>query len=444
MSLVSSTAFQPSPYVQYRSFVVMGVLASSGVLSIDENMLYQTLIAFKTALNSNPEEDASLVTSMIHFMARVLPGYESNSSYLPRLFWLTVALLQSTVSSLYEESANLLGIVVETMSKQGYFLNRRMSLVLLDAREDISVILTQLDAMMGVSFEAAFSFSLASIIFRAMRAPPLQPTAKRLLRNVIRIAAESLKLEATRGRGRTRLSLEMEPDGNMLYLDYEVMGYFLALLPFACTSASYRQLLRDAGITESWWPPLSPDSDSEDDDDDDGDDVGTPAIDPSIFHLEEGDTHTPLLIISFLFAILDCYQGNEHEKAFVFTLLVRLGEIYQDITATAVVHFLAAHRGEWLIGGLVEAPLARSDAVEVISTSAQALFEITMINPVWSTMTSPTVQGSLDEQRTTHWRALEELDMHILAAPWKFIPQSEAWKILKWIPTLLDGMTITP
>lgn len=442
MSLVSSTAFQLSPYVQYRSFVVMGVLASSGVLSIDENMLYQTLIAFKTALQSGPDDDPLLVMSMIHFLTRVLPGFESNSSYLPRLFWLTLALLQSTFSSLYEESANLLGIIVETMSKQGYFLNRRMSLVLLDAREDISVILTQLDAMMGVSFDAAFSFSLASIIFRAMRSPALQPTAKRLLRNVIKIATESLKLEATRGRGRARLGLELASDGNMLYLDYEVMGYFLALLPFACTSSSYRELLRDAGITESWWPPLSPNSISEDNDEDD--DGSTPAVDPSIFHLEEGDNHTPLLIISFLFAISDCYQGTEPEKAFIFALLVRLGEMYPDITAAAVVHFLAApHRGEWLIGGLVEAPPARSDAVEVISSSAQALFRITMANSVWSTMLLPTVQGSLDEQRTSHWRALEELDMHILAAHWKVIPKSEAWKILQWIPALLDGVTIT-
>lgn len=442
MSLVSSTAFQVSPYVQYRSFIVMGVLAASGVLSIDENMLYQTLIAFKTALQSGQDEDPLLVMSMIHFMAGVLPGFQSNSNYLPRLFWLTIALLQSTLSSLYEESAKLLGVIVETMSKQGYFAERRMSLVLLDAREDISFISSQLDTMMGVSFDAAFSFSLASIIFRAMRSPALQPTAKKLLKIVIKVAAESLRLEANKGKGRARPNYEMASDGAMLYLDYEVMGYFLALSPFACTSFSYRELLRDAGITESWWPPLNPISGSEEDDEEDG----TPLIDPSIFHLEHGDDHTPLLIISFLFAISDCYQGTEREKAFIFALLARMGEMYPDITAAAVVHFLAApHRSEWLINALTEAPPTRSDAAAVIASSVQTLFRIAMAKPVWETMSVPTAQTSpstMEEQRTNHWKALEELDMHILAAHWKVLSRSEAWGILRWIPSLLDGVTI--
>ncbi|GJJ07052.1 hypothetical protein Clacol_001251 [Clathrus columnatus] len=437
MSLVSSTAFQPSPYVQYRSFIVMGVLASSGVLSIDENLLYQTLSAFKKA---SQEDDASLVRSMLHFMTRVLPGFESNSPYLPRLFWLTVGLLQSTYSSLYEESAMLLEVVVETLSKQGYFKEKRMSLVLLDARDDISVISTQLDTVMGVSFDAAFSVSLASIVFRGMRSPALQPSAKRLLRTMLRIAAESLRLEATRGNdGPMSSEFETTSDGNMLYLDYEVMGYFLTLLPFAWTSSSYRELLRDAGITEIWWPALTPISENENDEEDDS----TPLVDPSIFHLEPSDNHTPLLIISLLFAMLDCYQGSEPEKAFIFLLLARMGDIYPDITATAVVHFLSTQRADWLINSLTETTPTRSDAAAAISSSVQTLFRIAMANPVWGpTMTAAVQTGNaLDEHQTNHWRALEELDMHSLAMPWKVISRSEARKILQWIPALLVGVT---
>jgi len=40
--------------------------------------------------------------------------------------------------------------------------------------------------------------------------------------------------------------------------------------------------------------------------------------------------------------------------------------------------------------------------------------------------------------KTPHAQALLELNMRALSAPFQFLSKSEAWKILKWIPELLN------
>ena len=182
MSLVTATAFQVCPYVQYRAFVVLGLLASS---EVDDDLLYQMLVAFKNALAMSAENDPAAVMSMLRCIARVIPCLGPDSRYLPQVFWLAVALLQSTYLPLYKEAARLLEVILEALAGQGFFKDRRMSGVLLDARTQLSDITTQLDGIMGLSFDAAFSFSLASVIFRGVRPPALRPIARALLKTEI-------------------------------------------------------------------------------------------------------------------------------------------------------------------------------------------------------------------------------------------------------------------
>jgi neurofibromin 1 len=292
-------------------------------LDIDDDIFYQILVAFKGALQSSEEQDSAAVMSILRCITRVIPGLKDDSRYLPHIFWLAVALLQSTYLPFYEEAAQLLEATLETLARQGFFEGYRMSSVLLDARASLLDITNQLDNKMGLSFDAGFSFSLASILFRGVRPPSLQPVARKVLRTILRISAEASASCKTSRR-------ENGQNNSIPPLDPDILGYFLALLPFACTQAAYRQLLRDACVSSRWWP--SPDQD--------GEETSAPTVNAELFGFSSDDPSTPLLVISFVFAMLDSYPGSEQEKGFLFNVLGRLAIVYPDPCSIAVVHFL--------------------------------------------------------------------------------------------------------
>jgi hypothetical protein len=147
-----------------------------------------------------------------------------------------------------------------------------------------------------------------------------------LLKTVLRIAAES-----------SAEQMEIDSDAIPVPLDHDVLGYFLALLPFASTSASYRELLKEARVATRWWPPLP----SEEEGEDDG---AVPIVSIELFGFSPEDRSTPLLVVSFLFAMLNSYQGSEKEKEFLFGLLSQLALVYPDLCASAVVHYLTNPR----------------------------------------------------------------------------------------------------
>ncbi|KAF8524568.1 hypothetical protein BU17DRAFT_84597 [Hysterangium stoloniferum] len=422
MGLITSTAFQICPYIQYRAFAVLGLLSTSGVLDIDDDLFYQIIVAFKTALLSSEDQDAAAVMSMLRCIARVIPGLGEDSRYSPHLFWLAVALLQSSYLPLYEEAARLLEVTLETLARQGYFEGCRMSSVLLDARVPLLDITTQLDGMMGLSFDTAFSFSLAAIIFRGVRPPSLQPIARKLLRTVLRISAEAAASYKASHK-------ENGASSALTPLDPDIIGYFLALLPFSHTQASYRELLRDAGVSSQWYPSSLCDQDGEEV-------ASVPTVGTELFGISPDDTTTPLLVTSFVFAMLDSYQGSEQEKGFLFNVLAQLAVVYPDISSRAVVHYLSDPRFEWLLNSFTDTFTASPDT----ASSVQALFRITMSSQAWKAIAEPTITMTPSDEKvkTPHYHALEELDMHSLSAYWQFLNKVEAWKILKWIPQLVD------
>jgi hypothetical protein len=91
MSLVTSTAFQQSPAVQTRSFVVLAALA---VRQVDDDFLYQILVALRTALSKANETNTIVIVSMLRCLCRIVPAIAETSRYVCSLFWLAVALLQ--------------------------------------------------------------------------------------------------------------------------------------------------------------------------------------------------------------------------------------------------------------------------------------------------------------------------------------------------------------
>src|SRR6202044_4201076 len=161
MGLVTSMAFQHSPAIQSRAFIVLGTLAT---LDVDDDFMYQMLVAFKTALAQSSETDTTSVLSMLRCIYKVVPALSPSSKYCTQLFWLAVALLQSSHVAFYVQAADLLRQTLEVLQAHNAFRDSSVADVLLESRMHLDETLGQLDQILGLSFDTSFSFSLASII----------------------------------------------------------------------------------------------------------------------------------------------------------------------------------------------------------------------------------------------------------------------------------------
>ena len=310
MSLITSSAFQLSPAVQSRAFVALGVLATSDV---DDDLLYQMLVAFKTALSQANETDTTSVVSMLRCITNVVPATNGNSRYLSQLFWLAVALLQSSHMSLYVEAIRLLRVTVENMEDHGLFAERGVKVTLLEGRVPLEEIACQLDHLLGLSFESSFSFALAATIFKGVRHSALREAAEGALRSLLNITVRACG------------DVDHADEGAGAPLCQEVLGYVLALLPMSTRVRGYRRLLEEADADASW---LAEDTVLNGDDDD------------AVVRLPFGllgyaDSNTALLVTSFVTAMLATAQGDDTESAILYQILSDVADAWPEVIGMA-------------------------------------------------------------------------------------------------------------
>lgn len=315
MSLLTATAFQLSRSIQPRAFIVLGTLASSDV---DDDLLYQMLVALQGAMQRADESDTHCIVSMLHCICNVVPVLPSNSRYLGPLFWLAVALLQSSHAAFYKEANSLLCACLTTLHKQGALREKGFTSSLLDARNALEDISIQLDQILSIAFDSDFSFSLAAVIFKGIRRSQLRESAVQALKCLLKIAAASS--EPVSRVGATDATVHPE-----------TLGYFLALLSVSTTPQSYRQLLEVAGVGPSWLPSKETSTRSEDEDDQ------VPRVPFDI--LGVADPNTALLTISFIGTMLSTAQGDDSESQILFSLLSDATSSYSEIVSLLYVSF---------------------------------------------------------------------------------------------------------
>ena len=310
MGLVTATAFQQSPVIQTRSFVALGALAVS---QVDDDLLYQVLVAFRRAVGKANESNTAPIASMLRCMCKIIPAIDT-SRYIGVLFWLAVALLQGTHASYYAEASSLLQVTLKTMEEQGLFKHNSVQNVLLEAREPLESVTSQLDDMLRLSFETSFTFSLAAIIFKGLRHSTLKGSAEAALRTLLQVTV------ATRD---PNVSLDLMTD--------ETLGYFVALLPVSATPKTFRQLLKESklDIVRSVEVAIP-------DDDDDG---CAPCLTADLLNIH--DSTTALLVASFVESMLSTAQGDDAEAEILYGLLSSLSVLYPDtISMTCVIIIL--------------------------------------------------------------------------------------------------------
>ncbi|KAG0709913.1 hypothetical protein DFH29DRAFT_1012634 [Suillus ampliporus] len=401
MSLATSTAFQLPAAIQCRAFLVLGTLATSDV---DDDLVYQMLVAFKTALGQSTESDTMAVVCMLRCICKVVPSLTEGSRYLCQIFWLAVALLQSSYTAFYPDAAELMRATVETLEKHGAFVGSSIPNVLLDGRVSLEDTVCQLDHLLCLSFDSSFSFTLAAIIFKGVRHNHLKSSAERVLRSLLSVTA--------------RCDTQTE-DAPASGLCPDALGYFIALLPFSTTHESYVQLLQDCK-GEEFLP--APNSSHEND--------LVPRV--SIDLLSLTDSTPALLTVSFASTMLTTAQGDDAETEILYNLLADIGASHPD--SVSMIYDTLQDRIKDAFANSSNAAIIR--AVTSIFRNAQDSLRLGSMHSM-----SASTLSAVDECNSAQSlkQKLEELGMDGLTTSFQFLaPNRSHWsKIAAWISDLV-------
>ncbi|KAG6854444.1 hypothetical protein C0991_006523 [Blastosporella zonata] len=405
MSLITSTAFQVSPAVQTRAFIALGALATA---EVDDDFLYQILVAFNSALAKVTDSTLSVV-SMLRCMCKVVPALPRDSRYICLLFWLAVALLQASHPGFYVEASHLLGVTLENIEQRGMFQSESVSSFLLKARAPLEETTSQLDGMIGMSFESSFSFSLASIIFKGMRQRGLKFAAEGVLRTLLQVTV------------RTEMN-DGIPDGFRDSISPDALGYFLALLPSFTRPTEYRELLKDCRIDDAWLADAGLNVEDEE--------GGTLRISPTF--LDINDSNTALLVTTFVGTMLCTAQGDDAETEILFALLSDI-VVYFPQTVSLVYDSLQDR---------IKDVLANASHPSIIR-SVSTIFRVSVQDQARQTALrgSTSTLGTVDEPQgpgQKHLNALDDLGMQGLANNLTFLRGSHATTMINWIPGLVS------
>ncbi|KAI8078349.1 hypothetical protein BDF21DRAFT_43098 [Thamnidium elegans] len=307
MSLVASTAFQFNPAIQPQAFVVLGCL---GREEVDDDLLYQILVALRGALAIFNENDPNLVLSIMMCLKNIVESLPSDSRYLLPLFWIAIALVEINNGPTFPMAVGLLLAILRALDADEYFAGDRMVDVLLAAREPMADVARKLDQLCGVNFDSHFSFAIASIFLKGVR-----------YSNAKEIIFQGLT---------TFLDIESKHADNTSTFDSQNLGYLAGLLPIAVKNDALREVLRLAGLTE-------PDFDLVDDDDDRAENFKSNFYDGVFDRLDIADETTALLMVSMLATQLQMVDST-NEKLFLYGLLaeaaISMPEVFSIVYET--------------------------------------------------------------------------------------------------------------
>ncbi|ORX55545.1 hypothetical protein DM01DRAFT_1366815 [Hesseltinella vesiculosa] len=327
MSLITSTAFQFNPAIQPRAFVALGCLSTD---EVDDDLVYQILVALRGALAIFNETDANLIISIMMCLSNIIDHMPSSSRYLRPLFWLALAMVQMNHPPTFGPAVRFLQSVLRALDSHKVFDNQSMASVLLQEREPLADICRELDNANDVSFDTHFSFAIAGILFRGLQA--------------VQISSLNGRTGGSGGAGATTSSggasvMGADPDSDresvyqcltlfleidckrsleqQLLVEAKSLGYLASLLPLAARNNALRELLGLAGINEVDLDNIDLDTKHPANQDFTGALTGQVRLFDT---LEIPDNTTALLLVSFLVNLLNTTE-NEYERLFLYRIL---------------------------------------------------------------------------------------------------------------------------
>ncbi|CAI2171919.1 2043_t:CDS:2 [Funneliformis geosporum] len=294
MGLVASTAFQYNPAVQPRAFVTLGCLARN---EVDDDLLYQILVALRGALSNFTENDCSLIISIVMCLTNIVENLPADCRYLQSLFWLAMALVQISHIPVFPSAINLLNVVLKALDVHNFFANEDIATVLLKARVPLESIAKSMDREAGVNYEH-FSFAVSAILLKGLKNPVTKTGTKDVLNAFLDIASKGVG------------------DHSNNTINYRMLGYLAALLPVSAKNADMKELLWLCGIVDS---------------EVDNSELGTTYY--KIFEkLDIPDNKTALLLISLMVAMLQTAE-HEPERLFLYGFLAEAASALPQVFA---------------------------------------------------------------------------------------------------------------
>ncbi|ORX39325.1 putative ras GTPase activator [Kockovaella imperatae] len=279
MSLVASTCFQHNPATQPQAITVLGCLASDDV---DDDLVYQILVALGSTLSHLTENDDKLVTSMLRCLARIIPGLSSGSRYPLSLFWIAIGVLQLGHVPLFDPALELLLSALSTMSEAASACP--ITELLMQGRYGGEEAARRLDQFSGISFTTDVSFSLVAVIFKGIRHPSTRKLTVEAMMSLLRLAS-AFQIQEAKG-----------------LINENGVPFFMALYPvLSCSSGDIKALWQAAKVDQ----PASSEP-------------GDIAV---LDLLSLPNNSTALLLASLTVSILN-FSSSETEKLVLYRILV--------------------------------------------------------------------------------------------------------------------------
>ncbi|KAF9067659.1 hypothetical protein BDP27DRAFT_1225535 [Rhodocollybia butyracea] len=404
MSLATASAFQYSSMIQMRSFTALGALATSDV---DDDFMYQMLMAFRTALLQPDVTDITALVSMLRCITKVVPGLQADSRHVPQLFWLGVAFLQSSHMAFFADAAALVTLTMKEMEKRGMFSDIPVSARLLEARSPIEEPAQQFDSTLQLSCDASLSFSLAAVLFKGIRLSGLRESAEEALRTLLSVTTR----------------VQSEQAGYADSVDPDALGYFLALLSQATTTDGYRSLLQECGLQEGMMIEEDQTVQTMLSMQEDVSSVPVVSIDLMGIH----DSNTALFATSFIGVMLTTAQGDDAESEMLYSILAEIALLYPETIQMAYESLQDRIKDTF-------ANSSNPTIIHYVSNIFRVALDdgnnmgtrIGMLRHSSSTLGTTDETSSIHGPGRSHLKALEEQGMQGLAKNFQFIPAQNA------------------
>jgi neurofibromin 1 len=165
---MTGAAFQFNPSLQPRAFVVLGCLAKE---EIDDDLLFQILVALIRALSAMDEDDCDLIVSIVMFLTNIVENLPTDSIYLQPMFWVAMSLLQLSHVKIFYSALNLLHVVLTTLYNKGFFSSESMASFLLKGRELMDEVALALDIAAGIHFKEDFPLAVTATVLKGLKHP---------------------------------------------------------------------------------------------------------------------------------------------------------------------------------------------------------------------------------------------------------------------------------
>ncbi|WVN87921.1 uncharacterized protein L203_103118 [Cryptococcus depauperatus CBS 7841] len=299
MGLVAATCFQHNPSTQPQAFIVLGYLASD---EIDDDLIYQILVAVTAVLSRFTESDSILLISMLRCLSNMVPGLIPESRYPTSLFWIAVSILQLGSIPLFGPALELMSTSLRMIIKSsGGIPTDEVMELLLDARGAVVEETQRLDQVAGVSFDTDIGFALVAIICKGVRHPSTRKFTIKTLFELLSLSASPVKASVK--------------DEHLV--DAGSVGYFITLLSISAGSGEeIKKVFEAAGLRV----------------DDNAVDLQT----ISVFDLLDiPDNSTALLLISLVVSLLSGSGGSDSEKTVLFKILADASAEIPEILSMA-------------------------------------------------------------------------------------------------------------